>query len=198
MNGAIINKFKTFWVLVRAPNLVFLAWLQFLVFALYVNDLAQTNIQFHHFLMTCLLPTICIATFGNVWNDYRDLASDSSNRKRPFGKEQISKKHLKVVNKSAAGFAILSVILASIFSNSFLPPLIFISCALLLVIYSTKLKCLAFIGNLLVAFLSTLAVSLPMLLYHPMHNIVLTPTTNLIFLIYFLGFIVSHDINDDE
>ena len=190
MNGGIINSAKVLLDLIRFPNLVFLSFLQALVFALYIRESAVPMISPSFYFWTCLLPTLCILSFGNVGNDYIDKDSDLINQKRPFGLGKISESHLFTAFLFTTVLSVISAIVSALMLHSILCFAIFVLIILLLFAYSLRLKCIPFLGNFLIAFLGALAVFFPFIIYRINRYSFEINREEKLFLAFFCGFII--------
>jgi geranylgeranylglycerol-phosphate geranylgeranyltransferase len=112
---------------------------------------AGTGEWFNVFL--AMLATLAISSAANAWNDYRDIEIDRINQpQRPLPSGMVTP-------RAALGFSVvmtlLSLLLAA-FIN--LPAFIIAVCsAVLLYIYSWRLKSTILLGNIVVAFISALS-----------------------------------------
>ena len=165
MNGGIINRTNTILKLLRFPNLLFLSYLQVSFFFIFFSDSLSTEISLSQYLVGMLLPTISLAAFGNVVNDYFDSVGDLTNAKRPLGKGLITPDEVKNILVVTIVTACASILLSTFFLESWLFGLLLLVIGALLFSYSYKLKCLPFIGNLLVGVLCVLSVYLPFIFF---------------------------------
>ncbi len=99
------------------------------------------------------LATILISSAANAWNDYMDIEIDKINQpQRPLPSGMVSPRAAVVF---AAVTAVLSVLLAALIN---LPAFIIaLSSAVLLYVYSWRLKSTVLLGNAVVAFISGLS-----------------------------------------
>ncbi len=112
---------------------------------------AGTGHWFNVFLAT--LATLSISAAANAWNDYRDVEIDRINQpQRPLPSGMVTPKAALLFS---VVMTLLSVLLAA-FIN--LPAFIIaVSSAVLLYIYSWRLKSTVLLGNVVVAFISALS-----------------------------------------
>lgn len=112
---------------------------------------AGTGQWFNVFLAT--LATLSISAAANAWNDYRDVEIDRINQpQRPLPSGMVTPKAALLFS---IVMTLLSVLLAA-FIN--LPAFIIaVSSAVLLYIYSWRLKSTVLLGNVVVAFISALS-----------------------------------------
>lgn len=142
-----------FLQLIRFPNLVMMALTQLLFFYYWIVPFDDCYIKIDLFLCV-VFATICIAAGGNIINDIFDVKTDRINKpNRMFIDTFISKKNALLLYfvftfvgigiGSYAGFAI----------NRSWISLIFIAIAGLLFLYSSHLKGVPFLGNIIVSVL---------------------------------------------
>lgn len=112
---------------------------------------AGTGAWFNIFLAT--LATLCISSAANAWNDYMDIEIDKINQpQRPLPAGMVSPRAVLIFAVVAAA---LSLIIAA-----FINPASFVIAfcsAILLLIYSWRLKSTVLLGNATVAFISGLS-----------------------------------------
>ncbi len=104
-------------------------------------------------ILLATLATLLISSAANAWNDYMDIEIDKINQpQRPLPAGMVSPRVVLVFSFVAAG---LSVVVAA-FIN--LPAFIIaLSSAVLLYVYSWRLKSTVLLGNATVAFISALS-----------------------------------------
>lgn len=140
--------------LIRYQNLLFIALVQILIkFSLFFALGADTVLNSFGFFLL-LIATLCIAAAGNIINDIYDVEIDKINKPK---KVLIGK---KIPERNANRlFIILNIIGVAIgfyLSNSIGKPgfaALFIIFSALLYLYSSYLKGILIVGNLLVSFL---------------------------------------------
>ena len=140
--------------LIRYQNLLFIALVQILIkFSLFFALGADTVLNSFGFFLL-LIATLCIAAAGNIINDIYDVEIDKINKPK---KVLIGK---KIPERNANRlFIILNIIGVAIgfyLSNSIGKPgfaALFIVFSALLYLYSSYLKGILIVGNLLVSFL---------------------------------------------
>jgi geranylgeranylglycerol-phosphate geranylgeranyltransferase len=99
------------------------------------------------------LATLLISAAANAWNDYRDIEIDKINQpKRPLPSGMVSP-------KAAVIFSIAMSLLSLLFAAFINLPafVIAVGSAVLLYIYSWRLKSTVLLGNVVVAFISALS-----------------------------------------
>ena len=142
-----------FLQLIRFPNLVMMALTQFLFYFYWIQPFTQHYIEFGQFIMI-VLATVFIAAGGNIINDIFDVATDNINKPHKlFIGTHISKKHayfyyflftfVGIGLGSYVGFAI---------GKSWIS-FVFIGIAALLFLYSSHLKGIPVLGNVVVSLL---------------------------------------------
>lgn len=154
-----------FFKLIRFKNLIMIALVQYLIkYALLLpftqtHGVVTTLSHFNFFLL--VLATICIAAGGYIINDIQDIESDSINKPHKV----IINKHINE-NIATALFVILNIIgvglgyyIASRIGKSNLFPIFFVASALLYM-YSTFLKHIVLVGNIIVALIVSLSILL--------------------------------------
>ena len=159
MHSQILNYIR----IIRIPNLIFLAFTQFLIQRAVINPILQVYGFDSYFpgitLLFLILATVFIAAGGYVLNDYFDIKIDAINRpdQQVVGR-YITKKnamrYYQVLTVAGVFFGlVLSVILRS-FTLSF----VFIMVPGLLWFYSSNYKRQFIVGNLVISFNTALAV----------------------------------------
>jgi 4-hydroxybenzoate polyprenyltransferase len=160
-----MGKLRAFLKLIRVNNLIFIALTQYLfrycilipVFAYYHVPLALNDIQF--FMLS--FSTLLIAAGGYIINDYFDIKIDQINKPgslivdRLFSRRQAMALHQLF---TVAGVVISIVISWQIGRVHLI--LIHIVASTLLWFYSTNFKRMFLLGNLVVAFLTTLVITI--------------------------------------
>lgn len=104
-------------------------------------------------ILLATLATLAISSAANAWNDYRDIEIDKINQpQRPLPSGAITPKAALIFS---VVMTLVSVLLAALIN---LPAfLIAVSSAVLLYIYSWRLKSTILLGNVVVAFISGLS-----------------------------------------
>ena len=139
---------KAFLFLIRFPNLFIIALTQFLL------GFFVLKIPFDYTFFALVSSTILIAAGGNIINDYFDVRFDHINKPKEiwvgkyFSRRTILGMHLVISG--------LGVIIGA--STSYYVGLFDAFCVALLWLYSQKLKCIPFLGNLVVAFLTSFVI----------------------------------------
>lgn len=154
-----------FFNLIRWKNLLMIALMQYLVkYALLLPFLTRHNVLttlngFHFFLL--VLATLCIAAGGYVINDIYDIETDKINKPNKL----IINKHIAEKNATTL-FMVLTIIgvgLGFYLANNIGKPAffaIFFIASALLYIYSTSLKQIAVVGNVIVSIVVALSILL--------------------------------------
>lgn len=148
-----------FLKLIRFPNLILIAFMQFVVyfgFLKYQNIPLALN-DFHYILL--VFSTIFIAAAGYIINDIFDQDTDAINKpKKLIVGKYISEAqaynlytYINIIGVGI-GFYLANVIDKAGFAT------IFIFIAALLYFYSTTLKSIALIGNIVIAFVTALSI----------------------------------------
>ena len=145
--------------LVRLPNLLMIAltmiFVKYGLIAKAEFSTALTNIDF----MLLVLSTLCIAAGGNIINDIYDIDIDRINKpnKILIGKKISS----KAAHRLFFALNIIGVGIGFYLSNSIGKPAlaaIFVFISLLLFIYSSYLKSVLLIGNILISILVAMSI----------------------------------------
>lgn len=152
---------KSFFKLVRWPNLAMIALVQYLVRFAIIESLNVPHVLSHFEFFLGVLCSIALAAAGYIINDLHDIQADSENKP-----DRITLGRSFSVKSGWTMYSIINIIAiisgyyvadASGFGSLWLIPPIAI---VLLYLYSTDLKRRPVIGNLIVSFL----VALPVLL----------------------------------
>ena len=142
-----------FLQLIRFPNLVMIALTQFLFFYYWIVPFDDCYIKID--LFSCVvLATILIAAGGNIINDFFDIKTDRINKpNRVCIGTFISKKNALLLYfiVTISGIGLGSY--ASFAINRSWISLIFIAITILLYLYSSHLKGIPIVGNILVSIL---------------------------------------------
>lgn len=146
-----------YFKLLRPLNLLFIA-LSMYGLAWYLElFLTEGGIIFSPSFFILVVSTVCIAGAGNVINDFYDQEIDAINKplKRIVGLK-IKERRTIIFYAILNLFAITASIYLMFNTSSLLLPLIYIVCIFLLWIYSFNLKKSYFIGNVIVAGMTSL------------------------------------------
>lgn len=152
-----------FFRLIRIQNLVFLAFIQFMmrqvilmpILQKYGFEISQNNTP----LILLIVATVFIAAGGYVLNDYFDIRIDKINRpEKLIVTNEISKRTAMLLHQILTGIGIAAGLLLAYFTRSFTLAFIFIVIPGLLWFYSASYKRQFLTGNLIVAFLAAMAV----------------------------------------
>ncbi len=162
----------SFLQLIRFKNLFIIIVLHLLIkFALFDAFEIETKLSyFAFFLLTT--ATVCLAAAGYIINDIQDVIIDKINKpQRVIVTKTISEK------KAFLGFVFLNILGIAIgfyLSNSIDKPgfaALFIALSILLYLYSTYLKGVALIGNMVVAILVAMSILIvPLFDLYPVIN----------------------------
>lgn len=153
-----------FFRLIRTGNLIMLAISQLLLWALVIRPLLSTygmhSVLSFHSILLLVATTVLQAAAGYVINDYFDLDSDRVNEKRAsaFQPTRMKQIHHWLVLVSLLTGSLLAYRVQSPFLLG-----IFILTPLALWFYSSHLKRMPLVGNLLVALLTALSMAIPSL-----------------------------------
>lgn len=152
-----------FFKLIRIQNLVFLAFIQFMmrqvilmpILQKYGFEISQNNTP----IILLILATVFIAAGGYVLNDYFDIRIDKINRpEKLIVTNEISKRTAMLLHQILTGIGIAAGLLLAYYTRSFTLAFIFIVIPGLLWFYSASYKRQFLTGNLTVAFLAAMAV----------------------------------------
>lgn len=152
-----------FLKLIRIQNLVFLAFIQFMmrqvilmpILQKYGFEISQNNTP----IILLILATVFIAAGGYVLNDYFDIRIDKINRpEKLIVTNEISKRTAMLLHQILTGIGIAAGLLLAYYTRSFTLAFIFIVIPGLLWFYSASYKRQFLTGNLIVAFLAAMAV----------------------------------------
>jgi len=149
--------------LVRFQNLIFIAFIQFVMQKVVLVPILQTfgfdaNIE-NDMLSLLIAATVLIAAGGYVLNDYFDLKIDAINRpdKQIVG-NLISRSTAMILHQVLTGLGVFFGLLLAFFTRSYTLAFIFIVVPGLLWFYSASYKRQFMIGNLVVAFIAALTI----------------------------------------
>ena len=152
-----------FFKLIRIQNLIFLAFIQFImrqvilmpILQKYGFEISQNNTP----IILLILATVFIAAGGYVLNDYFDIRIDKINRpEKLIVTNEISKRTAMLLHQILTGIGIAAGLLLAYYTRSFTLAFIFIVIPGLLWFYSASYKRQFLTGNLIVAFLAAMAV----------------------------------------
>jgi len=149
--------------LIRYKNLLFLAFIQFVMQQLVIAPLLQKYgfeyITPDYSLLLLILATICIAAAGYVINDYFDIKIDRINKpdKQIVG-VVITKQQAMLLHQLLTGIGVVCGLLFAFSLRSFTLAFLFIVVPGLLWFYSASYKRQFVTGNLIVALLAGLSV----------------------------------------
>lgn len=149
--------------LVRYQNLIFIAFIQFVMWQAVLTPILQifgfeTSMDSGMFLFL-MTATVLIAAGGYVINDYFDVKIDLINHpdKQIVG-SKISRHTAMILHQVLTGLGVFCGLLIAYFARSFTLAFIFIVIPGLLWFYSASYKRLFMIGNLVVAFISSITI----------------------------------------
>lgn len=149
--------------LIRYQNLIFIAFIQFVMWQVVLSPILQTfgfetSMDAGLFLLL-MSATVFIAAGGYVINDYFDIKIDAINRpdKQIVGK-RVSRHTAMLIHQVLTGIGVICGLLIAYFARSFTLAFIFIVIPGLLWFYSASYKRLFLIGNLVVAFISSITI----------------------------------------
>ncbi len=154
---------NNYFKLVRPKNLLFIAFLQFVMSQVVLTPILQTfgfdATKMNSMLYLLIVATILIAAGGYVLNEYFDIKIDIINRpeKQIVGK-QVSKHSAMLFHQILTGLGVISGLIVSYFARSFTIVFIFIVVPGLLWFYSASYKRQFILGNLVMAFCGALSV----------------------------------------
>ena len=138
--------------LIRWKNLLMIALVQFLVrYALFNAIAVDTTLDTLHFVLI-VLATLCIAAGGYIINDIYDVETDTVNKPEKV----VIDKHIseKTANTLYIVLTFIGVLIGFYIANSIGRPQFFgffVIIAALLYVYSTSLKRMAVVGNIVVS-----------------------------------------------
>ena len=138
--------------LIRWKNLLMIALVQFLVrYALFNAIAVDTTLDTLHFVLL-VLATLCIAAGGYIINDIYDVETDTVNKPEKV----VIDKHIseKTANTLYIVLTFIGVLIGFYIANSIGRPQFFgffVIIAALLYVYSTSLKRMAVVGNIVVS-----------------------------------------------
>jgi len=153
----------TYLKLIRYQNLIFIALIQLVMSQVVLVPIMQTfgfdTSTDIRILFLLIFATILIAAGGYVLNDYFDVKIDSINRpdKLIVG-NKLSRQTAMVLHQVLTGLGVICGLVLAYFTKSFTLAFIFIVIPGLLWFYSASYKRQFLIGNLVVAFISAIAI----------------------------------------
>ena len=149
--------------LIRIQNLIFIAFVQYLMRQVVLVPILQTygfDITFDNSMLSLLIATtVLIAAGGYVLNDYFDVKIDNINRpEKQIVGNIISRHTAMLLHQILTGLGVVCGLLLAFFAHSFTLAFIFIVVPGLLWFYSASYKRQFIIGNLVISFTTALAV----------------------------------------
>lgn len=153
----------TYLKLIRFQNLLFIAFLQFVMSQVVLMPI----LQIYGFeavvetgrLMMLIGATVLIAAGGYVLNDYFDVKIDAvNNPDEQIVGQSVSRHAAMLIHQVLTGFGVLCGLLLAYFGRSFTLAFVFIVVPGLLWFYSASYKRQFIIGNLVIAFVAALSV----------------------------------------
>ena len=160
-----LRSIKNILRLIRWPNLLIVTFSMVFISFFVINPILQTsgsgsgmtNVQF----ALLILSTLFITTGGYLINDFFDMQADSINKP---GTNQVGKRFpVATIQLLYWVFTLAGVLLGAVLSwmlNQINYALIFVFAAGLLWFYSERYQCMPVVGNIVVAFLSSLSFGL--------------------------------------
>lgn len=153
----------SFLRLIRIQNLIFIAFIQFVMRQVVLAPLLQTfgfdaSIE-TNILLLLIITSVFIAAGGYVLNDYFDIKIDAINKpeKQIVGKT-ISRHTAMILHQVLTGIGVICGLLLAYFVRSFTLAFIFIVIPGLLWFYSASYKRQFIIGNLVIAFIAAMTI----------------------------------------
>lgn len=144
--------FQGFFRLIRVQNLLIIVFSQYLCAIYLLEGISVTNIEL--FLLS--LSTVFLAAAGYIINDYYDVKIDYVNKPNRVIVGKVLKRRVVLFSHSLLNFTAIGI---GFYLNWEIAAIHFTS-AFLLWLYSNQLKRLPFIGNLTVAFLTGISISI--------------------------------------
>ncbi|MDP4237901.1 MAG: geranylgeranylglycerol-phosphate geranylgeranyltransferase [Bacteroidota bacterium] len=143
--------------------MIFIAVMQFVMRQVVLVPILQTfgfdASMETNMLFLLIMATVLIAAGGYVLNDYFDVKIDAINRPdRQIVGNRLSRQFAMFLHQVLTGLGVVCGLLLAFFARSFTLAFIFIVVPGLLWFYSASYKRLFLIGNLVVAFVSAMAV----------------------------------------
>lgn len=148
-----------YFALYRPLNLLFIALAQFLC-AYYLDPYATIGSLIAMGILWLILGTLACSSFGYWINDFFDIERDRINKSKTFD--------LTILPRFFIYIHLIVFVIIAVFSGLMLSPLflyIYIFTLSSLSLYSIILKNIAFLGNLLIAFLSFVSIFMLLFLY---------------------------------
>ena len=154
---------NTFFRLVRLPNLLFLALLQFLMYVSVIEPIMMRygfSFGENRLALTLLIAaTALIAAGGYVLNDYFDVKIDAINKPdKQIVTQSISKKSAMLTYQILTAAGVICGLALSFWVRSFTLGFVFVLAPGALWFYSASYKRQFMIGNVVVAFISAVGV----------------------------------------
>jgi len=149
--------------LIRLPNLLFIALVQFLMRQVVLIPILQVHgfdVSMEMWMLSLLIAaSVFIAAGGYVLNDYFDIKIDAINKSnRQVVGNKISRPAAMLLHQILTGIGVFCGILLAYFARSFTLAFIFIVIPGLLWFYSASYKRQFIIGNLVVSFIVAISV----------------------------------------
>ena len=152
-----------FLKVIRYKNLLFIAFIQFVMQKVLIAAILQTfgfQPSFDNSLLFLLIAsTVLIAAGGYVLNDYFDIKIDAINRpeKQVVG-IKISRQRAMLMHQILTGLGIVAGLLLAFLTKSFTLAFIYIIIPGLLWFYSASYKRQFIIGNVVISFITSISV----------------------------------------
>lgn len=154
---------QSYLKLIRIPNLVFIAFIQFIMRQAVIIPILQM-FGFDAAIPTdglwlLMAATVLIAAGGYVLNDYFDIKIDQINRPdQLIITRTVSKKQAMNYYQILTGLGLIAGLILSFWTKSFTLGFMFVVITGLLWFYSASYKRQLIIGNIIVAFMAAMAV----------------------------------------
>jgi 4-hydroxybenzoate polyprenyltransferase len=153
----------TYLKLIRYQNLLFIAFVQFVMGQVVLVPILQTfgfDASIETGLMFLLIiATVLIASGGYVINDYFDVKIDKINKPdKQIVSNKLSRHTAIILHQFLTGLGVTCGLILALIARSFTLAFIFIVIPGLLWFYSASYKRLFLIGNLVVSFISAMTV----------------------------------------
>jgi len=149
--------------LIRYQNLIFIAFIQFVIQQVVLVPVLQT-FGFDTYMETGMLvllisASVLIAAGGYAINDYFDVKIDAINRPdNQIVGIKLSRSKAMIIHQVLTGLGVICGLLLAFYAGSFTLAFIFIVIPGLLWFYSASYKRLFLIGNLVIAFISAIVI----------------------------------------
>ena len=157
------NKFSAFFQIIRWKNVSITLATLWLVFTFLPAQVHECAPDFTLYFMLFTLAFACVVGAGNIHNDMLDVEGDAANKKeRLVIPSLISARGAKhfFIALYALGFVSISIVAVRFEAWDFI--VFYLTVMFVIMTYNSHLKCVPFVGNVVVAFLCAAVIVAPL------------------------------------